>query len=1034
MKNTILNEDQSQLAGMARQWAENYPDIYAQAQALAGRIVQKLTHHPIDPRTIYWHRFDSAGSSPRTFSGWEHSSRPIESMTLVQLVMRRFAARDQESLDFLETLSGFYTAGPDHSVFDERNEVKMLVQDVAREFWAADFASAYTQQVTRFWASQSSHFLVLARAAFAASVAAAVKRGELSEEQLHLVRQGLAGRLKAGVNVKTLSADSTPASGISVRAFDLAGHVARDIIRVVDSHGRQVLYLPGAQPALRGFDDASELYDWLRACAGDARQRQALIAHFSNGNELDGSAARPLHAVLDQLKADTHESSLHLVNQQDQVIEGDAFVYLRDNARSEMKQQASTLLTSNDDLRKRIWVNDLGAFLHVGGALAPLAWPIALLVVGASLTRIILNAQIAGSTHDPQERKQAIYSTIADAIQAALTAPLIFVGGEAAAEDFEVAGISAEERAPDPEGSQEPMLAPPRATLILRAGGYWNSLGMIERTDLNTLYRVAEMPRGGDPQRALLEGFAETQRFDYATKMLVGPVLRTFGSPRGALEFAQAAFDGPFVLYEIDGSGLSAVSLRENLQFNTDFTLSRERYPENFVEQRLSAGRSLDEFANEGWRYDEVHVQHTGLDISRIRLVSPAELEQLSAPPMAWSSGEQGSILQGVKVRRPGGMSFLTQYSIEVEGYPQAVRYDPWTATWRTQAGKAYRLDSQTWQFLRVTEPLDATVIGQQEMIEALQQLGIDVRFPLQVDPLPSALARPIPRVIHNIWIGGRMPRKFVSRVISNARLAAEGGNPFKTRLHLSIEDPIALDSTLRRLARGEVESLEVVKLEQTDFYREFAQTPQHEQYIAASTGEGTNYASAVDVLRYPLLNREGGIYLDVDDMILPPRTDQAAFGDHPFEVAPGQLLLNNLVCHRRMAMVMDFNTSNFGSLPDNPLLARISQESLQRYQANPSLYTVRPYEYFNSSAELDQYARRISATTGPGVFNDVIDRQLPAFRQFRAMNRLASGEIYLTPRQLRELKLQVSRWVARYSPLGGLIRIGTTASWLNTR
>lgn len=1029
MGTTLILDDHSRLNSMARQWAAAYPDIYAQALALARRIVTQLTGSAIDPRGIYWHRFDSAHGSPRTFSGWEHNGHPVESMSLVQLVMRRFPASDQDSLDYLDTLSGFYTQGPEHTVFDERNEVRLLVQDVAQAFWAADFATTYTQSVERFWREQSSQFVVLAKVAFVASVAEAVKNAELTPAQLQLLRRGMAGSLEAGISLDTLSQPFTPAAGVSVRSFDLAGHVARDILRVVDEQGRQVLYLPGQARALRGFDDKLELYHWLQACAKTAGPRQALLAHFSADGRLGGARDAALQQVLDRVRDDPGRREMSVLNQQDTAISGDPFMHLRDRARREMSEQASLLLTSNHDLRRRIWINDLAAFLSVAGALAPLAWPIALSMVGAGLTRMLLGIQVATSTHDPQERHQAILTAVFSAIQVALTVPFIFTGA-AAVDEFELAGMSPREPLAAEADARVPLLEPALEAQLASSGGVLNGLGLIERTNLGTLYRVMALTRGADPDVPLRQGFAATRRFDCARKMLEGPVLRTFGSPEGAMEYAKAAFDGPFALYAIDSDGLAAVSLRENLQFNTAFTLGREEYPENFVSQRLLAGRGLEDFANDGWRYDEVHLEHAGLQGSRIRRVPQDAVEPLAGAVKPWKTTTTTSVLQGVKVRRGGSGS--SQYSIQVHGYPQAVSYDPWSDTWRTLAGKAYRFDTFSQQFLLVAQPEGSRTTVQ--MSEALWQMGIKVRFPLQIQALPTEGALPIPRVIHHVWVGGALRSRFISRVLANARLAAQGAQPFKTRLYLSIKDPVDLDRTLLGLTAGKVDSLEVVTLEHTDFYRAFARTPQHAQYLAARNGAGANNASAVDVLRFPLIDSEGGFYLDVDDAIVPPGADETGFADEAFEVAPGQLLLNGLVSHRRLGMFLDFNTSQFGSLPGNPLLKAISAESLSRYNANPDLYASRPYEFFNSDAQLDAYARRISETTGPGMFNDVIDWQSPSFRQFRAINRLAKGEIYLRPGQLEEMKQQVSRWGLAYCPLAGLIRIGATASWLNMR
>src|SRR5690606_14135983 len=102
--------------------------------------------------------------SSRTFTGWEHSGTPIESMSLVELVMHRFSARDQEASDELQLYGGFYTDGPQHGVYDERNEVAMLPQVVLRDFWNLDFSAVYKRRVDQFWACHSENFRTLSKA------------------------------------------------------------------------------------------------------------------------------------------------------------------------------------------------------------------------------------------------------------------------------------------------------------------------------------------------------------------------------------------------------------------------------------------------------------------------------------------------------------------------------------------------------------------------------------------------------------------------------------------------------------------------------------------------------------------------------------------------------------------------------------------------------------------------------------------------------------------------------------------------------
>lgn len=96
------------------------PDMWEMAREVARNLLLKHTGQTPEPDTIYWHRFAGAVSSTRSFTGWEHYGPPLESMTLPQLVMRRFNSHDQDNSDLLQQNGGFYRAGP-HSRF-QRNQ------------------------------------------------------------------------------------------------------------------------------------------------------------------------------------------------------------------------------------------------------------------------------------------------------------------------------------------------------------------------------------------------------------------------------------------------------------------------------------------------------------------------------------------------------------------------------------------------------------------------------------------------------------------------------------------------------------------------------------------------------------------------------------------------------------------------------------------------------------------------------------------------------------------------------------------------
>lgn len=382
--------DALQLKDRARQFMAAYPDIHDMAYAAASKILLKHTQLKLNPEKVYWHRFSNAVSSTRSFTGWVHVGPPTESMTFIELVMHRFNARDQEAWDELQVYGGFYTDGPDHDVFDERNEIRMLPKDVLDDFWALDFSAAYTLDMERFWAVHSENFRTLAKAHFLAAAGQSRRSGKLSEQDFRTVFHAVADTSNPVMTLDRLQAKVPPRAGITLRSFDIGGVVSRDILRIVDVRGRQILYVPGESSAFHCFASEAELYEWVRARLSDKASRMTFSLHFlrsaadreQSGAAFDGVVKQILRRKWFELK---------LVNPLDQVITGDVFEHFRDLARREMAADATLLLTSNASLRKQLWIGYLSAFTHVFGGMAPLGWPIALTLVGAGIANVALN-------------------------------------------------------------------------------------------------------------------------------------------------------------------------------------------------------------------------------------------------------------------------------------------------------------------------------------------------------------------------------------------------------------------------------------------------------------------------------------------------------------------------------------------------------------------------------------------------------------------------------------------------------------------
>lgn len=417
--------DEALLKQQARAFMEAYPDAYGLAYATAKTLLHKHTNKALAPDKVWWHRFGNAASSPRTFTGWEHFGTPVESMTLIELVMRRFNAHDQDASDELQLYGGFYTDGPQHGVYDERNEVAMLPGQLLVDFWALDFATMFQQRVSDFWAAHGDTFCALAKARLLAAAGLAVHRRHLSPADFQVLQRALS----AG-----------PAQeGSSLRSFDIGGFVSSEIIRVVDAGGRQILYLPGETPAFHVCETERDLYAWVRQRLMTEQSCKAFkglflrsaLARQAHGEVFDGLVAQIRAHRWDADRNLVDTVALRLINRDDQPIAGDFFEHLRNLAQQDMQSAAQAILTSNTSLRKQMWIGYLNAFIRVFGPTAVLGWPLALTLVGAGLANVGLNIDQAVNGASASQRKAGVTGAILNSIFILFNLPLLMETGAA---------------------------------------------------------------------------------------------------------------------------------------------------------------------------------------------------------------------------------------------------------------------------------------------------------------------------------------------------------------------------------------------------------------------------------------------------------------------------------------------------------------------------------------------------------------------------------------------------------------------------
>lgn len=358
---------------------------------------------------MWWHRFEGANSSSRSFTGWQHAGPPTMSMRFTELVIQRFDGGFQAAPDVLDVYSGFYRQASAAEQYDERNEVPLLPSAVMADFWALDFATLVEQRTERFWREHSDDFSLLTRVRFLASVEDALSQGQL----LEVDRQRLYRYLGADPREPLTLTALKEASGTEVMRVSQFQTGKGQLYTLTADDGRTVLYTPTASPVLRAFASHEHL---LKETAAQLRgpQGQAWVDELYR---FDGqSTALARGEVLKQL----HEhlgmpGSPQWPFGAGQTVTSNLFVELVAQAKADLRASHAALV-SNTALRKQLWRGYLGAFMQVVGGMAPMAWPISLALVGAGVASLALDIDAAVHARSAQARKGALLSAVADAV------------------------------------------------------------------------------------------------------------------------------------------------------------------------------------------------------------------------------------------------------------------------------------------------------------------------------------------------------------------------------------------------------------------------------------------------------------------------------------------------------------------------------------------------------------------------------------------------------------------------------------------
>jgi hypothetical protein len=401
-----------------------------------------------------------------------------------------------------------------------------------------------------------------------------------------------------------------------------------------------------------------------------------------------------------------------------------------------------------------------------------------------------------------------------------------------------------------------------------------------------------------------------------------------------------------------------------------------------------------------------------------------------TVPPLS----EGDTAIAQCLVRVPASEDSEAQLQSVLNGYNTLVLYDSEHDAFileseANEVSPAYYQVSAESRGLVEVDPSTRAVTDSMRM-SSLRAMGVDVQLPLEIPPFEAHLRQPIPRKISSIWVGDKViAPKLLSTIAGNHQRLVTSQYSFK--LFLSNANTQAFSENLRLLA-AHAPDLDVLPLEEQPFFARLRDSKYFAQYRDAVGGKGANYSSASDILRYPLLAEEGGLYLDVDDTLLadpahPDNPNRAAINSVTLATTPDGLLLGAPMNNDSLGMHCQYNTNMIGSHVGNPTLQAISDTMHERYLANRDFYGFRPVV---DSPEFDDYALRLSAMTGPGLLNDIIDKHLPRLQALRRIINLHALPQHNTMYLISPVEPALREAATGDMPLNQVANVGNYHSW----
>jgi mannosyltransferase OCH1-like enzyme len=844
--------------------------------------------------------------------------------------------------------------------YDATTHLDISPVQFKKYIWDANFQSRYVSYLDEFWADHAAGYPHMLKAALFQAACLQEKEKSLGHEEKAMVCEAIG--IPTYERWETMSYrefDQAQASGFTTLCeLSVYGYTAADIMVIRSSRRRTVLlYVPGNSSPIHAFENEQAMQDWVAQICRDPKKRRAFESHFNAVDDGDGAFYSGLNTALKgfavfpkNLNASTGQWNARYLVTIGEPQTWYPFVHFANNLRAKTQSDARQKIRTRTDYWKEEVSSGLSECISVLGGVVMIFPELMPVIAGMSALLVGLGVDEAIEGRTLEEKNQGLdriaFGVLNGAPYLAEALSPLEPGLLPQREGVGEAGTVIE-----PPQTPVDLPTPPTSLPALRpepAG--LRSLNARMRRLLGKLESSEQLPeemrrRANGVYYRQSKGYIEVHEKTYRVEWVSAQEqyrIRTDGDPKNW---------GPFV--KVDDTGYWDLDLKTGLRGGQSFD--------------GSALSSLDVMAE---------------------VILP---EWEKVPQQAWEppvlvelplDNVELEIVEGI-----AGRHAKERYFIKLAGKRSRVYYDADVACWRKTAADT----DLVW--LNIKGEWEQGSLKVYKKIEhklAASASSEVYRFP-RLPSLPKD-AKPIPRNIHHIWMGERLPGE---ELIANIKKNMDTSPDMMFTFHVDIEQHGAADQLAGYFS--DYPNMRIVRLEDEPFYgQEVVNGENAAEFNYFRHGKNRNYAAASDILRYHLLYEYGGIYMDCDDAIL------ASFKHASLNAGPNDVLMGELINAPQLSYVGP-NNSHFASHAKNPVLKNMTREIRARFFREDREFLAAPRPYIEntnekigalSRARMGLYMTRISRLTGPRLFSDVVSGCRPDYFSLLERSLLPVDEV----------------------------------------